>query len=189
MLVVGEVYRKAMPQKAEGPGDEGLYDIIAKVGNIGVVDAHNDVFDAGSVGNQEVLISWWNHAVHNQALPVGKGLLKEQGDGVFLYGKYFSTGTAQELRDTLKEMGDTEWSVGYRALEISTPDDNKDKAWHVLKADVFEVSPVLRGAQPGTHTISQKADETAPTPASNQPETKAEADPLFAQMSELVATA
>ena len=71
---------------------------------------------------------------------------------------------------------------GIPGPEISTPDDNKDKAWHVLKADVFEVSPVLRGAQPGTHTISQKADETAPMQASNQPETKVEADPLFAHI-------
>lgn len=126
-----------------------------------VIDHDNDVTFPGALPvGKSVPMSAFNHSSWDGALPVGKGVISESGDLGILSGSFFmETDQGRNAYNTVKAMGDLqEWSYGYRVLPPSGPELFGGKSVQALrKLDVFEVSPVLKGAGLGTSTLAIKS--------------------------------
>lgn len=107
----------------------------------------------------EVRVSAYNHKSWEGALPVGKGVISEDGDQVVIKGKFFlDTAAGQETFTVVKEMGDLqEWSYGYDTLEEERGTHKGQSANIIKKQKVYEVSPVILGAGIGTRTTAIKS--------------------------------
>lgn len=134
---------------------------LAQIATLSAVDADGDTYAKGAFGKQDVIIlaghSW-------DGVPLGKGQTFEEGDHAFAeFRLNLDTTAGKEWHQALSfDMNPkngpplTEWSYGYRVLESS--DEVRDgKAVRVLEnLEVFEVSPVVKGAGIGTHTVALK---------------------------------
>lgn len=132
---------------------------LAQIATLSAIDHDGDTYAKGAFGEQDVIIlaghSW-------TGVPLGKGRVFEKGDHAFAEFKLnLATTAGKEWHEALRfDMADgkplTEWSYGFRVLESA--DETRDgKSVRVLqKLDVFEVSPVVKGAGVDTHTVSVK---------------------------------
>lgn len=147
--------------KADGP--EGSF--RARIAQFNVVDKDGDVTLPGAFpAGKEIPISVYMHGSWSPGgLPVGKGTISQDGTFAYVDGQFFlDTAAGVEHYKTLKQLGGMcEWSYGYDAKESLVGADDVAAwpgAWRVLKTvDVFEASPVLRGAGVGTGTESIKS--------------------------------
>ena len=105
--------------------------------------------------------------------PLGKGRVFEKGDHAFAEFKLNLESIAgAEWHKALKfnmENGDplTEWSYGFRVV-TSTDEVRDGKSIRVLEElDIFEVSPVIKGAGIDTHTVAMKGRSQFLTDADN----------------------
>ena len=131
-------------------------DIEARVGSIGEKDLDGDIFIAGSIGVQDILIGSWQHTSWRGVEPIGFGQVYEKDGGIYLKGKLFDTPGGQAAREILqKAISIIEWSLGFSIQR----GQRSDRGYEILSVKAHEVSPVVRGAQPGTRTLSVK--ETA----------------------------
>jgi len=134
-----------------------------------VIDADGDVTFAGALPvGKAVPMSAYGHTSWDGALPTGKGLIGERGDLGIFDGSYFmETDQGRNAYHTTKAMADLqEWSYGYKPLPPSGPGTFEGKRVRELrKLDVYEVSPVLKGAGVGTTTLAIKSG----APASDAP--------------------
>ncbi len=133
---------------------------LAQIATLSAIDHDGDTYAKGAFGKQDVIIL----AGHSWAgVPLGKGSIYEEGDHAFAKFKLNLESTAgKEWHQALKfDMAEgakplTEWSYGFKVLE-SAEEVRDGKAVRVLeKLDVFEVSPVVKGAGVGTHTVDVK---------------------------------
>lgn len=124
------------------------------------VDHDGDVTLKGAfTDGAPVQISAFNHGSWEGALPVGKGVIRVNGNEAVLDGQFFmDTQHGRDTFATVKAMGDLqEFSYGYNVADSETG-TFEGKSVRFLKAlDVFEVSPVLKGAGIGTRTLSVKS--------------------------------
>ena len=155
---------KLIEVKIDGEGEGSVKAVFA---TMEVVDKDEDVTEPGAFKKgQSVILSDYNHGSipsfgSSGRPPVGKGFIQEVGDEALFTGKYFLDTTAGlDAYRTTKSMGDNqEWSYFYNVLK-SEKGMKDGKSVRFLKAlDVFEVSPVYRGAGEGTHTVSLKYAE------------------------------
>jgi hypothetical protein len=110
-------------------------------------------------------MSAFDHDIFTKRLPpVGRGVLKIEGDRVMFYGKYFmSTERGRDAFETVKEMGaDSEWSIGWPNSTLKTAtmtDEWREKGARRVIAgmNVMEVSPVMLGANQFTRTVATKS--------------------------------
>lgn len=132
---------------------------LAQIATLSAIDHDGDTYAKGAFGKQDVIIL----AGHSWAgVPLGKGQVFEEGDHAFAKFKLNLDSVAgKEWHSALKfDMADgnplTEWSYGFKVLESA--DETRDgKSVRVLqKLDVFEVSPVVKGAGVDTHTVAVK---------------------------------
>ena len=133
-----------------------------------VVDSDEDVTFAGSMPvGKAVPMSAYGHTSWDGALPTGKGVISESGDlGVFEGGFFMETDQGRNAYNTVKAMADIqEWSYGYAVLEGGPGMFEGKRVRELRKLDVFEVSPVLKGAGVGTGTLAIKSG----APASGAP--------------------
>lgn len=147
-------------------------EVEAIVATLGVVDHDKDVIapDAIRHGAKVKLSSYAHDTVLGGNAPVGKGVIHVDGQRAILRGQFFmSTQRGREAFETVKALGpDGEWSVGFATRRLGDlTDEWKSKgAERVLAAiDVFEVSPVLRGASLYTGTLAIKGLANATEPA------------------------
>lgn len=159
-------------RKAFTPHEFKLSDtgsVTVAFSRFGVVDSDNDVTFPGSMPvGKSVPISAYGHTSWDGALPTGKGTISERGDlGVLDGGFFMETDQGRNAYHTTKAMADLqEWSYGYAVLPPSGPGTFDGKRVRELrKLDVFEVSPVLKGAGVGTATLAIKSG----APASDAP--------------------
>ncbi len=132
---------------------------LAQIATLSAVDHDGDTYAKGAFGDQQVLIL----AGHSWAgVPLGKGRVFEKGDFAFTEFKLnLDTSAGAEWHKALKfdmANGDplTEWSYGFKIVQ-STDEVRDGKSVRVLeKLDIFEVSPVIKGAGVGTHTVAMK---------------------------------
>ena len=132
---------------------------LAQIATLSAVDHDGDTYAKGAFGDQQVLIL----AGHSWAgVPLGKGRVYEKGDHAFAEFKLnLDTSAGAEWHKALKfdmANGDplTEWSYGFKIVQ-STDEVRDGKSVRVLeKLDIFEVSPVIKGAGVGTHTVAMK---------------------------------
>ncbi len=138
--------------------DETGYTEVA-FAQLKVIDSDGDVTMPGAFPVKDVPMSAYGHTSWDGALPVGKGRITEQGDWAVFKGQYFlNTTGGRDAYETIKGLGPlAEYSYGYVATDHAQgKQDGRDVRF--LKAlDVFEVSPVLKGAGLGTHTMTLKS--------------------------------
>lgn len=158
--------------------EKGIVECVFAVLN--VKDHDNDVTLPGAFEDgAAVRISAYGHSSWMGELPVGRGVIRIEGDKAILDGQFFlSTTHGRDTFQTVKEMGDLqEWSYGYEVLETGevTEELRQRGVYRVLKKlKVHEVSPVLIGAGIGTETLSVKVaaaiPPAAPVPAATDRE-------------------
>lgn len=140
-------------------------DVTAAFAQLNVVDHEGDLTLPGAFpSGVSVPISAWGHASWTPGyLPVGRATISESGSWALAKGRLFLGSTAG--RDTfaaLDGLGSlAEWSFGYQILKATNERIGGAPVRVLRKLAVFEVSPVLKGAGLGTHTVALAAHDPA----------------------------
>lgn len=137
--------------------DQGL--VTAVFATLNVKDHDGDVTTPGAFEDgANVRISSFGHTSWGGSLPVGKGVIREDGEKAILEGQFFlNTTPGRDHFETVKEMGPLmEWSYGYDVIEGGPGKHQGEDVNFLRKLKVHEVSPVLLGAGIGTTTIGVK---------------------------------
>ena len=105
---------------------------------------------------------------HKWDQPIGKGKIVQEDDKAVFKGKFFmGTEAGKEAYNLAKEMGDLqEWSFGFRINDYEVAEFQKDgesvgDVRYLKDLEVYEVSPVLVGANRETYTLAIKSGEEA----------------------------
>ena len=126
------------------------------------IDSDNDVVLPGSIksgfGDKGVAMVW----AHDWQKVIGRGEIEQDEEKAIFKGQFIMD--TQEGRDayaTVKAMGDLQqWSFGYEVLDSENGSFQKDgkssDARYLKELKVWEVSPVLVGANQNTYTIGVK---------------------------------
>lgn len=133
--------------------------IRALFSTFGVVDHDGDIVLSTAIQNGVTVPMVW---AHDWSSPVGKGIVTTDSKGATFDGSFFLATTAgRDAYETVKAMGELqEYSWGFRVLESEwKSDDEYDVVRVITKAEIFEVSPVLKGAGIGTMTLAIKSGE------------------------------
>ena len=130
------------------------------------LDSDGDVVEPGAIksgfksGN--VPMVW----AHKWDMPIGKGYITEDNDKATFTGEFFmDTDSGKEAYKIVKNMGDMQqWSFGYRVNDSEygklkkDGSDNEEDVRFLKDLTVFEVSPVLVGANQETYTLAIKSN-------------------------------
>jgi len=143
--------------------DEEKGIVTAAFAKLGVMDLDGDITLPGAFGSQKVGVSAYGHNSWSGALPIGRGSISEKnGEAVAELKLFMSTVNGREHFEVIKGMGDLqEWSYGFDVKETGevTEELRQKGVRRVLKKlNVFEISPVLRGAGIDTRTTSVKCE-------------------------------
>ena len=123
----------------------------------GVIDDDGDVVVAGAIPDgQTVPMSAWGH--NWGSLPVGKGMITTDAGRALFDGAFFMDTThGRDTYLTVKGMGSTqEWSWGFRILEAENGQIDGRAVRFIKRTEVYEVSPVMVGANRETFTLAIK---------------------------------
>jgi HK97 family phage prohead protease len=133
------------------------------------VDTDGDVVLPGSIksgfkDNQVPMVF-----AHKWDQPIGKGVITSDDSKATFTGSFFmETEAGREAYNLAKEMGDLqEWSFGFRINDYESGKFKKDgiedeiDVRYLKDLEVFEVSPVLVGANRETYTLAIKSGEEA----------------------------
>ena len=138
--------------------------------NFNEVDSDGEVVLPDSIksgfGENGVAMVW----AHDWKDVVGRGQIVQDDKRAVFKGQFImDTERGRDAYNTVKAMGDLQqWSFGYEVLESENGMFQKDAGTEIevrfLKdVKVWEVSPVLVGANQNTHTLSVKEKEAKPT--------------------------
>lgn len=167
-------------------------EVTAVVSMLNVVDRDRDVILPGAITDgASVKMSAFDHDIFTKRMPpVGRGVIKVEGDRVVFHGKYFmSTERGRDAFETVKALGpESEWSIGWpnSTLKTATMTDEwraKGARRVISGIVVMEVSPVMLGANQFTRTVATKSAEDEAAAAAE----KAEQDRLAAAEQERIA--
>lgn len=150
---------KIVSGSLEASGEGFATAIFSRFG--GPPDRDGDITERSAfVDGTVVAVSPWNHTSLADALPAGRGIIRVYPDRAECEVEFFMrTQAGRETYETLKALGRCQWSYGFKVLK-SRAGRWQDRPVQILeKLDVFEVSPVLRGAGRDTATVSVR---TAP---------------------------
>jgi hypothetical protein len=143
--------------------DAAKGEVKAIFATLNVKDHDGDVTLPGAFAKGEkVRVSAYNHASWGPGmLPVGKGVIREDGDTAVADLKFFmDTQIGRDHFTIVKELEDLgEWSYGYDILDAEPGKKDGEEVQFLKKLKVHEVSPVLLGAGLGTRTVSAKQRE------------------------------
>ncbi|CAK0773925.1 conserved hypothetical protein [Gammaproteobacteria bacterium] len=129
--------------------------VSASIATFGVVDHDDDIVEATAFKDgQEVAMVW----SHNWDKPVGKGVIRVMPTEAVFEGSFFmDTIDGQEAYKTVKAMDNLqEWSWGFRTMKSTWEQRGDAMIRHLIETEVYEVSPVLKGAGMGTRTLAIK---------------------------------
>ena len=129
-----------------------------------VVDHDGDVTVAGAIEDgAPVRISAYGHASWGGALPVGKGVVRVEGNEAILEGQFFlDTTHGRDTFETVKQLsmdGLQEWSYGFDVLDAEPVERDGRQVRMLKRLKVHEVSPVLLGAGIDTRTLAVKGQQ------------------------------
>lgn len=131
------------------------------------LDSDGDVVLPGSIKSGfksgDVPMVW----AHKWDMPIGKGRINEDDGKATFNGEFFmDTDSGQEAYKIVKNMGDMQqWSFGYRVNDAerapfkSADSEDEQDARYLKDLTVFEVSPVLVGANQDTYTMAIKSNK------------------------------
>jgi HK97 family phage prohead protease len=130
--------------------------IDAVFSTFGVVDSDGDILvrEAFTDGQEAPLV--WSH---DWSRPVGKGVIRTDEKRAIFSGDFFmDTTDGADAYRTVKAMGSLqEFSWGFRILDAEPGDKDGMPVRYITKAELFEVSPVLVGANRETYTLAIKS--------------------------------
>jgi len=140
---------------------EGKVEAVFSVFN--EMDSDGDVVMPNSIksgyGDNGVAMVW----AHDWKTPIGRGVIEQDGDKATFKGQFImDTQAGKDAFNTVKAMGDLQqWSFGYEVLDYENGTYQKDSetpvdARYLKELNVWEVSPVLVGANQNTFTVGVK---------------------------------
>lgn len=123
------------------------------------IDSDGDIVRASAFTPGQPVPMVWGHDW--SSLPIGKGTVQVDGKHAVFDGSFFlDTTHGRDAYNTVKAMGDLqEYSWGFRVLASEKATHEGKQARAITKAEVFEVSPVLVGANRNTRTLAIKGSE------------------------------
>jgi len=133
-------------------------DVEAVVSVFNQIDSDGDIVLASAfTDGQEVAMVW----SHDWSRPVGKGAISVGEDRATFDGSFFlDTSSGAEAHKIVKNMeGLQEWSWGFKVTDYDIKEDENSPYGYVRiikDTDLYEVSPVLIGANRDTETVSIK---------------------------------
>lgn len=133
--------------------DDGAGEVVAKFSTFDIVDRSGDIVRRSAfTDGQEALMVW----AHDWTKPVGKGVVRVADDYASFEGKFWrDTEDGEQAYRKVKNAGPLqEWSWGFRVLDYA--DNDEITGLDITKAELFEVSPVLVGANQQTETLLVK---------------------------------
>ena len=129
------------------------------------IDSDGDIVKAGSIKSGfksgDVPMVW----AHKWDMPIGKGQINQDDDKATFKGQFFmDTESGREAYNLVKAMGDLQqWSFGFKVDDSEygklKKDGEEEQDVRYLKGlTVYEVSPVLVGANQETYTMAIKSN-------------------------------
>jgi HK97 family phage prohead protease len=160
------VDKKEYRQKDIFKFDEETGTVEAVFSVFNEIDSDNDVVLPKSIrsgyGDKGVAMVWG----HDWKNIIGKGkIIQDDNKAVFKGSFNMNTNAGKEAYETVKAMGDLQqWSFGFEVLDsevgLFSKDGGEEKEVRYLKdLKVWEVSPVMVGANQNTHTVAVKNAE------------------------------
>lgn len=152
---------KAM--KIEKLGEDGTG--TARIATLSAVDSDGDTYTAGAFNWPQGGGQWAQILpAHDKcSVPLGKAWVYEQGDAALAdFSLNLQTQPGQDWYaalkfDLAKGAPIQEWSYGYDVLDAAYEQRGPDQVRVIKRLNVFEISPVLRGAGEGTGTLAIKS--------------------------------
>lgn len=153
-----------MDTKRLGPveiKDEAKGEFSAVIATYGVIDKDGDVTLPGAhKDGQPVVVSAYNHSVMRGDPPVGTAALSVERNRTVVKGRYFmdipEARSAFLAMKALHEQGIDEWSYGFDVIDAEMGEKDGRRVRFLKAQDVFESSPVIRGAGIDTRTLTAK---------------------------------
>ena len=155
--------------------DSGQVEAVFSIFNS--LDSDGDVVMPGAVKsgfkNNQVPMVW----SHKWDMPIGKGTIAQDDNKAIFKGEFFmDTESGKEAYNLVKNMGDMQqWSFGYKVndsdfAKAEDKDGEETNARYLKDLTVYEVSPVLVGANQDTYTLAIKSNTELLKEIANDPE-------------------
>jgi hypothetical protein len=130
------------------------------------IDKDQDVTEKGAFGQQDVVISQYNHGSWGKgasALPIGVGVISESGNSAIISGEFDLSDpdgvkTYNKLKYLTEKNRPVEWSYALPEIKSRKGTFDGQNVRFIEKVRVPEVSPVLMGAGVGTRLLDIKSD-------------------------------
>jgi hypothetical protein len=158
---VKTVPHEVLEVKSRGP----LGQATAVFSRFNVVDLDGDVTVPGAIRDgAKAAVSAYNHAsVVGAMLPAGRATIRTDAEVAIAEVEFFmTTDLGRTAFETVRELGELgEWSYAYKILDAApgpAPDGSGRTVQYLKALDVFEISPVIRGAGVRTATLEAKED-------------------------------
>lgn len=143
------IHAKAL-QEVETNGTGGITAVFSR---FGVVDLDGDVTLPDAIEDGAIIqISQWMHGSWQAGLlPAGAGRIVKGRSEARIVGEFFlNTDQGRNTYQTLRGLGQqgigVQWSYGFDIVDSFQGDFKGRRVRYLTKLDVFEASPVLRGA-------------------------------------------
>lgn len=135
-------------------GDEGV--LSAVFSTFGIVDSDGDVLTASAFTDGQPVPMVWSHQWDK---PIGKGVIKVESERAVFNGRlWLDTDDGEQAYRKIKNAGDLqEYSWGFQIKAAEPGVQDGDPVRFITSAEVFEVSPVLVGANRETYTLAIKS--------------------------------
>lgn len=152
--------RKSFLRVEVKSADKG--EVAAVFSTFNVRDSDGDVTLPGAFEDgAPVVISDFNHTSWGDKRPVGEGKIRTTKSEAVMDGRFFmDVPDARAAFIVVKGLADAglgEWSYGFDTLEAENGTFDGEDVQFLKRLNVFEVSPVLRGAGVNTRTLAVKA--------------------------------
>lgn len=118
---------------------------------------HKMLAGAFSDAVDSVIPVFWQHNWNfTEQPPIGTAVVAEEKRGVVVDASFFlDLEAGRAVYNAIKAKALREWSIGYRIREHKEiARDDAPPLWEISKAELFEASSVLKGANPKTDTLS-----------------------------------
>jgi hypothetical protein len=135
-----------------------------------IVDHDKEIIGPHAIKDgAKMYVSEWGHSVIGGSPPVASGTVRiVDGAGIVMLQYWPDVARSWDAYLLLKHLGESvEWSIGFRTLKEGAPTEAQRKLGAqrvLLDLDLVEVSPVARGAQRSTATVSTRQDPAIQDP-------------------------
>ena len=141
--------------------NEARREISCVFSTFNIIDSDNEVVVPGAVPHgKAVMISSYGHGVWKGVPPVGRGMISTTSTEATFTGSFFDSAAGHEHFAVVKEMGDLqEWSWGFSVQDAEYGQFQGQRVRFLKSLTPYEVSPVLKGANPATRTLATSAKD------------------------------